>query len=66
MSHFGQKNRRDYTAADNATLAVSAMLGAEMRNKRIAHTESRKRMYAAITGLVIAGVYLALHFAFGW
>jgi len=66
MSTFGKKDRRDFTAADNATLAVSAMLGAEVRNKRIAHTEARKRMYAAITGLLIAAIYLSAHFAFGW
>lgn len=63
---FGKKDRKDWNAQDNAAHAMSAMLGAEIRNKRIADAERNGRVAAVVIGLVIAGVYLALHFSLGW
>lgn len=62
MSTFGKKTRAEWTGADNATHAMSVMLGAELREK--AAKASDKARMAWVIGITIVvslpvGIFLA-------
>jgi len=60
---FGTKNKRDWTAQDNATHAMSTMLAAEMRDKRVKLAAREKMAVAMGVGLVLAFLYLIVEAA---
>lgn len=63
MSTFGKKNRSEWTGADNATHAMSVMLGAELREKADKATQTERMIWvcgaAALFGLVV-GIILVV------
>lgn len=61
MSTFGTKHRRDYNAQDNANLAMSTMLGAELRERTQKATDKQRMalvMGTAFVGSLIVAICL--------
>lgn len=60
---FGTKRRADFTAQDNAHLALSTMLGAELRAKTAAASDKAKMTAVVVVSLVASlGVAIILTF----